>query len=283
MLTPAQVTAARAVVAAAPKARWRIPASRVLVVDDGAENRELLSLVLAEQGLWVEEAENGQVALDKVAAGGFDLILMDMHMPVMDGSTAVRALRSRGVATPIIAFSADAMKGYEAEALAAGCTACLTKPIDIDALLDRLAQLLGGERLAPDASSAEPILMPASAPAPLAPGAGPDSGTSRAMIHSRFANQPRLSPIVAKFAARLRARIDEAWAYHAKGDFEERGRFGHWLAGSAGMMGYDSLTSPARELEALAKAGDGSGSSMVLARLDGMCNRLAVPESVVAS
>ena len=51
--------------AAAPKARWRIPASRVLVVDDGAENRELLSLVLAEQGSCVEEAENGQIALDR--------------------------------------------------------------------------------------------------------------------------------------------------------------------------------------------------------------------------
>jgi PAS domain S-box-containing protein len=283
MLAPAQVLAAQTVVAAAPKARWRIPASRVLVVDDGAENRELLSLVLAEQGLWVEEAENGQVALDKVAAGGFDLILMDMHMPVMDGSAAVRALRSRGVATPVIAFSADAMKGYEAEALAAGCTACLTKPIDIDVLLDRLAHVLGGERLAPDASSAEKILMPASAPAPLASDAGPDSGALRAPIHSRFADQPRLSPIVGKFAARLRERIDAAWEYHADGDFEELGRFGHWLAGSAGMMGYDSLTEPARELEALAKAGDGTASSTVLARLDSMCDRLVVPEPVVAS
>ncbi|HMA06492.1 MAG TPA: ATP-binding protein [Ramlibacter sp.] len=272
MLTPAQVMAAQAVVAAAPKARWRIPASRVLVVDDGAENRELVSLVLAEQGLWVEEAENGQVALDKVAAGGFDLILMDMHMPVMDGSTAVRALRSRGIATPIIAFSADAMKGYEAEALAAGCTACLTKPIDIDALLERLAQLLGGERLAgePQADAPAPRLLQVQA-------------ASDQPIHSRFSDQPRLSPIVAKFAARLRERIDEAWAYHAEGDFEELGRFGHWLAGSAGMMGYDSLTAPARELEALAKAGDGANSSMKLAQLDGMCNQLVVPEPVVAS
>jgi CheY-like chemotaxis protein/HPt (histidine-containing phosphotransfer) domain-containing protein/anti-sigma regulatory factor (Ser/Thr protein kinase) len=283
MLTPAQVTAARAVVAAAPKARWRIPASRVLVVDDGAENRELLSLVLAEQGLWVEEAENGQIALDKVAAGGgFDLILMDMHMPVMDGYTAVRTLRSRSVSTPIIAFSANAMKGYEEEVLAAGCTACLTKPIDIDVLLERLAQLLGGERVAGEPQADAPA---ASSPMPLGVDTAPRSlqAASDQPIHSRFADQPRLSPIVAKFAARLRERIDEAWAYHAKGDFEELGRFGHWLAGSAGMMGYDSLTSPARDLEALAKAGDGSRASMVLAQLDGMCNRLVVPESVGAS
>ena len=67
---PTSADAAPSAAAATPSARWKIPASRVLVVDDGAENRELVSLVLAEQGLWVEEAENGQVALDKVAAGG---------------------------------------------------------------------------------------------------------------------------------------------------------------------------------------------------------------------
>ena len=259
MLAPAQVLAAQVVGTAAPRSRWRIPASRVLVVDDGAENRELLSLVLAEQGLWVEEAENGQIALDKVAAGGFDLILLDMNMPVMDGYTAVRNLRRQGVATPVVAFSANAMKGYEEEVLAAGCTGFLTKPVDIDLLLACVADLLGGERLAPDASSAEPVLMPETAPAAAASDAGLDVPASNAPIHSRFAQQPRLSPIVGKFAARLRERIDAAWESHADGDFEELGRFGHWLVGSAGMMGYDSLTAPARELEALANAKDSPG------------------------
>jgi PAS domain S-box-containing protein len=284
MLTPGQVMAAQTVVAAAPKARWRIPASRVLVVDDGAENRELLSLVLAEQGLWVEEAENGQVALDKVAAGGFDLILMDMHMPVMDGYSAVRTLRSRGVATPIIAFSADAMKGYETEMLAIGCAACLTKPFDIDILLDRLAQVLGGERLAGEPQG-DAAGMRASSPVP--PGADTAPRSLQAApgqpIHSRFEDQPRLSPIVAKFAARLRERLDEAQQAWTGRDMDELARFAHWLAGSAGMMGYDSLTAPARELEALAKAGDHAGSSAMLARLDSMCDRLVVPEPVVAS
>jgi len=283
MLAPAQVLAAQVVGTAAPKSRWRIPASRVLVVDDGAENRELMSLVLAEQGLWVEEAENGQIALDKVAAGGFDLILLDMNMPVMDGYTAVRNLRRQGVATPVVAFSANAMKGYEEEVLAAGCTGFLTKPVDIDLLLACVADLLGGARLAPDASSPEPVLMPATAPAAAATDAGLDVPASDAPIHSRFAHQPRLSPIVGKFAARLRERIDAAWESHSDGDFEELGRFGHWLVGSAGMMGYDSLTAPARELEALANAKDSPGSSMMLARLDSMCGRLVVPEPVGAA
>jgi signal transduction histidine kinase/CheY-like chemotaxis protein/HPt (histidine-containing phosphotransfer) domain-containing protein len=283
MLAPWQVLSAPAVAPVISKSRWRIPASRVLVVDDGAENRELLSLVLTEQGLWVEEAENGQIALDKVAAGGFDLILLDMQMPVMDGTTAVKALRARGVTTPVVAFSANAMKGYEEEVLAAGCTGFIAKPVEIDVLLACVAQLLGGERLAPDTSVVEPVLLLDTAPAARTDEASGPSRDSLEPIHSRYAQTPRLSPIVGKFAARLRERIDAAWASHAGGDFDELARFAHWLVGSAGMTGYDSLTAPARELEALANAHEAAGSSTVLARLDSMCDRLVVPESVAAS
>jgi CheY-like chemotaxis protein len=282
MLAPAQLLATPLAQPAAPTTGWRIPASRVLVVDDGAENRELVSLVLAEQGLWVEEAENGQVALDKVAAGGFDLILMDMNMPVMDGYTAVRALRAKGVTTPVVAFSANAMKGFEDEVLAAGCNACLTKPVDIDLMLACLAEQLGGERLQTESAPA-PLRMPETAPAPLAPDSAFHALEAAGPIHSRFAKQPRLSPIVSKFAARLRERLEEARESHAGADFDELGRFGHWLAGSAGMMGYDVLTAPARELESLATSRDALGIAEALALLDGMCDRLVIPEPLAVS
>ena len=280
MLAPAQVLVAPPATAAAPQSRWRIPASRVLIVDDASENRELISLVLTEQGLWVEEAENGQVALDKVAAGGFDLILMDMNMPVMDGYTAVRALRGQGVTTPIVAFSANAMKGYEEEALAAGCDASLTKPVDIDLLLGSVAGFLGGERLA-DGTPPAPVLVPVTVPAPIAVHDEVEAATDP--IHSRFADHPRLAPIVAKFAGRLRERLDQARQSYAQADFDELGRFGHWLAGSAGMMGYDGLTAPARAVEAMAKAADLHGLEIALAGLDTMCDRLVVPEPLAAS
>ena len=281
LLTPDQVLAARPVSVVAPTAGWRIPASRVLVVDDGAENRELVTLVLTEQGLWIEEAQNGQEALDKVAATGFDLILMDMNMPVMDGYTAVKALRARGVATPIVAFSANAMKGYEEEVLAAGCNACLSKPVDIDALIGCVAGLLGGERVAGE--SAGPAHMPASIPASLSTQPAPLAAVDSGPIHSRFARHPRLSPIVSKFAGRLRERLEVAHAAHAGADFDELDRFGHWLAGSAGMMGYDSLTAPARELEALARAGDAPGTRALLSQLDSMCDLLVVPRPLAIS
>jgi PAS domain S-box-containing protein len=279
-LEPAQVLAVRASAAAVARTSWRIPASRVLVVDDGAENRELLSLVLAEQGLWVEEAENGQQALDKVAAGGIDLILMDMNMPVMDGYTAVKALRAQGTTTPIVAFSANAMKGYEEEVLAAGCNACLSKPIDIDLLVACVADLLGGERLAPGGA---PVQGPLSIPGTLGVDVPLGDSIELGPIHSRFAAHARLSPIVSKFSSRLRERLEVARQAHSGADFEELDRFGHWLAGSAGMMGYDSLTAPARELEARAKAADADGTAALLARLDRMCDLLVIPQPLATS
>ena len=283
LLAPAQVLAARAMVAAAATARWSIPASRVLVVDDGAETRELVTLVLTEQGLWMEEAQNGQEALDKVAAGGFDLILMDVNMPVMDGFTAVKALRARGVATPVVAFSANAMKGFEEEVLAAGFTSCLSKPVDIDLLIGCVAGLLGGERLTGDAGGPAQLQIPLSVPAALGVDLELPLRAADAPIHSRFARHPRLSPIVSKFASRLRERLDVARAAHAGSDFDELDRFGHWLAGSAGMMGYDSLTAPARELEAQAKAGDLAATAQLLSRLDAMCDLLVVPQPLATA
>ena len=131
---------------AAGKSNWSFPPSRVLVVDDGPENRDLVRLVLQECGLIVEQAENGLIGLQKALEGKFDVVLMDIQMPVMDGDTATRKMREQGLKLPVIALTANAMKGFESELRAGGFTGYLTKPIDIDKLLELLAQTLGGRR-----------------------------------------------------------------------------------------------------------------------------------------
>jgi PAS domain S-box-containing protein len=250
------------------RTRWKIPPACVLIVDDGPENRELLSLVLAEQGLWVEEAENGQAALDKMALVSCDLVLMDMQMPVMDGYDATRELRRRGVQVPIVALTANAMKGYEEEVLAAGCSAYLTKPVDIDLLLQRVAQLLGG---APERESAfQGISVFGDLPADDADGP----------VRSRFADNPKLAPIVRKFAARLQDQLGQASDALAGGDLAEVERLAHWLAGAAGTVGYDAFTKPARELEAAAKGADLHAAEAALQRIIRMGLLMEVPEVV---
>ena len=130
---------------------WQFAKQRVLVVDDGEENRELMTLVLQEAGLDVDVAQDGQVGVRKVlevlgSDQAYEIVLMDMQMPVMDGFTATRLLRDKGVSTPIYALTANAMKGFEKNCLEVGCTGYLTKPIEIDLLLDALGQALNASR-----------------------------------------------------------------------------------------------------------------------------------------
>jgi len=117
------------------------PSSRVLVAEDVAVNRRLVALQLRSAGHTVAEAENGRQALELVLAAWrsdepFELVLMDMQMPVMDGYQAVRALRAAGYPGPVLAFTAHAVGGERERCLAAGCDELVTKPIVRASLLE---------------------------------------------------------------------------------------------------------------------------------------------------
>lgn len=116
---------------------------RVLLAEDGKDNQKLISRVLIKAGLSVEIVESGQEAIDALCdTEEFDLVLMDMQMPVLDGYTAVRTLRARGVLLPVIALTAHAMAGAREECLRAGCDEYSAKPIDRDDLLSKIDLLL---------------------------------------------------------------------------------------------------------------------------------------------
>jgi CheY-like chemotaxis protein len=127
------------------------PSIRLLVVDDHPTNLKVVEIILAGAGMAVTTATNGEEALTRWAEATFDLILMDMQMPVMDGISAVRALRAREQAsgrarTPIIMLTANASPEHVRAGAAAGADGHLTKPINpvslfssIDAALDKAA------------------------------------------------------------------------------------------------------------------------------------------------
>ena len=118
--------------------------------------------MLKKAGAEVVTAEDGQEAVNKVlavtpeqrvgdrspGAPGFDLILMDMQMPVMDGYKATATLRARGYASPIIALTAHAMAGDREKCIEAGCNEYLTKPISSRKLIDTIARHLQPENVA---------------------------------------------------------------------------------------------------------------------------------------
>jgi len=132
---------------------------RILAAEDNATNQLVLKTVLHSLGLAPLIVDDGQKAVDAWSRAPFDLILMDIQMPVMDGVAATREIRRReaesGAArTPIVALSANAMKHQVAEYLAAGMDGHLAKPIQIDRLYATLGAVLTGQALAEGASLA---------------------------------------------------------------------------------------------------------------------------------
>jgi len=118
---------------------------RILLAEDGSDNQRLIRYILEKAGASVEVAENGRIAVEKAtvardAGKPFDLVLMDMQMPVMDGYEATRRLRQEGHNTPIIALTAHAMKGDREKCLGAGSDDYVAKPIQQNTFLELVAE-----------------------------------------------------------------------------------------------------------------------------------------------
>ncbi|MBJ7598035.1 MAG: two-component system response regulator [Candidatus Nephthysia bennettiae] len=119
---------------------------KILVVEDNELNRDMLSRRLAKRGYDVEVAGDGAQGIEMAHSIAPDLIVMDVGLPVVDGLEATRRLKAEASTSsiPIVALTANAMPGDQEKALAAGCEAYDTKPVDIPRLLEKIEALLNG-------------------------------------------------------------------------------------------------------------------------------------------
>lgn len=116
-----------------------MPPARILVLDDDPSLLRTIRLILDLEGFTVETAVDGVEGLEQVAADGFDLILLDLQMPRMDGRTFHREIRSRGYMTPVLILSAY---GAEAAKEELGAEGAVHKPFDPDLLVGRIREML---------------------------------------------------------------------------------------------------------------------------------------------
>jgi signal transduction histidine kinase/CheY-like chemotaxis protein len=137
-----------------------LPGCRVLLAEDHPANQRVVALVLEPFGVELTIVGDGALAIEAEAAGEFDAILMDLHMPNVDGLTAIRAIRKAEAArgarrTPIIALTADAMAEHVAATRAAGADAHMSKPIRPDGLVRGLAEVIAAAAAGEEPASAD--------------------------------------------------------------------------------------------------------------------------------
>jgi PAS domain S-box-containing protein len=230
----------------------------VLVVDDSPENREVLRFLLEESGCQIETAENGAQGVARARQAWrekkpFDVILMDVNMPVLDGYEATRQIVAAGVRTPVIALTALALAGDKDRCLAAGCVDYVSKPVVPSSFFETI-----GRHLAPEAGRE-------SVPASTAP------------VVSLVGN-PRFQPLIERYVGSFPDLRRELGALLGTGRMEELRTRVHRLRGTASNYGFPEVSRAAGACEDTIRAGGAPTEiAAALAELDRLLASAAAP------
>jgi two-component system sensor histidine kinase/response regulator len=222
--------------------------ARVLLVEDNELNQEVALSLLAETRLIIDVADNGAIALDKLATTDYDLVLMDMQMPVMDGITATLEIRKqpRFANLPVVAMTANAMAADREHCLAAGMNDHLPKPIDPDALLAVLQRWIKGHRNAAAAPTQPSSAGEGTLATALAGIVGLDVAAGLRLARNRESLYLKLLRIYISSQQDFVVQIDAALD---RGDRTTAIRLAHTLKGVSGQIGAETVRALAQVLE----------------------------------
>ncbi len=232
--------------------------ARVLLVEDDALNQEVAMELLTGEGLEVASAANGEEAVAQVRAQAFDLVLMDMQMPVMDGLTATRVIRAdpRFARLPVVAMTANAMESDRQACMDAGMDDHIAKPIEPDVLFATLKRWIKKEPMNNSMSNTSQASTPSEASTqaasgelqepriPVIDGLDTESGLRRVM-----GKKPFYLSLLAKFVERQADVADRIDAALRQGQRDEAQRTVHTIKGLAGSIGMGTIQQAALALE----------------------------------
>jgi signal transduction histidine kinase/CheY-like chemotaxis protein/HPt (histidine-containing phosphotransfer) domain-containing protein len=214
----------------APAARL---SGRILLAEDGVDTQRLIARHLRRAGASVSVVGTGRDAVERLGAEAFDLVLMDLRMPGLDGYEALARLRAEGRTTPVLALTANAGDGERERCLAAGFDGYLCKPIEKRKLLADLARYLPAAR----------------ATAPATADLAPD-----ARIVSLLADDPDVGDLLVNFVRVLPGKVRELQERLARRDLAGLREAAHQIKGAAGGYGFPHLSDCAGRLETQAQS-----------------------------
>jgi signal transduction histidine kinase/chemotaxis response regulator CheB/HPt (histidine-containing phosphotransfer) domain-containing protein len=237
----------------------------ILVADDVAVNRELVGTMLRRHGHEVDLAENGVEAVERAGRGGYDVVLMDVQMPVMDGIEAARRIRQLPAPTsavPILALTANVMASERERYLAAGMNRCLVKPIVWNELFGALAAIASGT--VPPEDRTEPSAQPGAVD----------------LLKQPLIERGRVDDMAQKMGPQLvRQMLDRGLngageslqrLCAAGGDLEAVAREAHRLRGTSGTFGLARISALAGLIEDAAASGPAARRDEIVAELVGL-------------
>jgi len=227
----------------------RIMGLRALLAEDSADNATLLKYHLEHAGMQLVWVEDGLQAVEAVASNeDFDVVIMDIQMPRLDGCEVTRQLRDAGHTVPVIALTAHAMAGDRERCMEAGCNHYLTKPVNVAELIQVISELTPSGQAKP---------QPEAATSP-----SPEDKPSDDLA-------TKLEALTARFVASLPGKVASLRAAMDSDDSALLAREAHKLAGSGGSYGCNAVGSAAAALErAAADGADGEQLAQLLDQLD---------------
>ncbi|MDH5516882.1 MAG: ATP-binding protein [Gammaproteobacteria bacterium] len=226
----------------------------ILLVEDNKDNQRLISMYLNKLGATVSLAQNGKIAVEKAMSNEFDLLLMDMQMPVMDGFTAASQLRQLQYSGPIVALTANAMQEDVDKCLAAGCDQFLAKPIDRDRFNAVIRQYLD---VALEKNSADPL-------------------------YSHLLDEgPEFIDLVLMFIEQLPGRMNCLTEAIYSSDWTLLAKLVHDLKSVSGGYGYLEMSDAAARMEFLLKSKNEQSVTIELEQINTLAERIIASEALL--
>jgi PAS domain S-box-containing protein len=251
--------------------RRRINPQRILLVEDSVVNQKLAVALLEREGHYVTVADNGRIAVARLKAEPFDIVLMDVQMPVMDGLEATIAIRERerqtGGHVPIVAMTAHALKGDREQCLTAGMDGYVAKPIRADELLAALEKF-APNIVADDGEHAGEVQNGAQ----VADGAA--TFDSAAALRQVGGDRALLAELASAFQAESQSLLTQLREAIATRDPAKLRRAAHTLKGAAGVFGAHTAYDMARQLEDLGRSADFTQAGEIFATLENAVGQL---------